>query len=255
MVSNKFAIHTNTLSSVYMDSSIKSKQTSQLLFGELLIIKSVRNNFYYIENYHDGHCGWVYKEVFAFLPAIEFERLKDRPVARICYPLASVIDVEDKSSLHLPAGSCLHDYEPQSGSFKIAKRVYKVAKESVLYLDHGQLDDIDRVTSSLMNAPFQEGGKSILGIDASGFVQLVFAMCGFPLPRGSQQQSKIGVSVYSLEQLRIGDVVFTQQEGVILKTYIYLGHDRLVSMEEKIIDIELSEIQNCTSSLLIRRLV
>lgn len=255
MISRKFAIHTNTLSSIYMDSSIKSKITSQLLFGELLIVKSQRDDFYYIENYQDGHCGWIYKESFSFLSSIEFERLKDRAMVRIFSPLTKVLDEESGTSLFLPAGSCLHDYELKKGCFRINKKEFHIASEDISYHADGELKELEKYLDPFLNAPFLEGGKSILGIDMSGLVQLIYSLCGFSLPRNAQQQSKIGVSVYSLDQVRTGDLIFVYHDDMVKQIYIYLDRNKVISLKEQVVVLNLSELEKCTSPLLIRRLV
>lgn len=249
------AIHTNTLSSVYTDSTIKSKQSSQLLFGELCIIKSERNNFCYIESNIDSYCGWVHKDVFAPLSPIEYERLKDRATAQICLPLAQAIDVEKGEMLHLPAGSFAHDYNAKDNSFYIAKRRYQVFPDTVTYCPYGQLGALESIALSFIGAPLMDGGKSILGIDTGGYIQLIFSLCGFRTPRGCQEQLQMGVPVYSTEQLRMGDVIFIVAHDMVEQSFVYLGDNRIINVQEKVKITELSKIENLTSSVVIRRLV
>lgn len=255
MASSTYAIHINTLSPVYLDSDIKSKQTSQLLFGELCRIKSHRNAFLYIESNIDRHHGWVYKNAFIFLTAIQYERLKDRPTAQVAIPLANAIDIEDRSLLYLPAGSFIHDYDSQNNSFYISKKQYQIYPNSILIPINKQIDIVESIALRFINAPFQEGGKSILGFDMQGYIQLVYSLCGFQIPRNIQEQVKMGVSVYSLEQLRVGDIIFVLAKYIVTKSYIYIGENKTIGIEEKVKIIALSEIEKQTSSIVIRRLV
>ena len=58
-----------------------------------------------------------------------------------------------------------------------------------------------------LNAPYLWGGKSILGIDCSGFTQLVFSLSGIQIPRDAYQQEKIGESVDFVD-IKPFDLVF-----------------------------------------------
>ena len=59
-----------------------------------------------------------------------------------------------------------------------------------------------------LNAPYLWGGKSPFGIDCSGFVQMVFKICGYRLFRDSWQQANQGKSVKMVKQGKPGDLVF-----------------------------------------------
>ena len=41
-----------------------------------------------------------------------------------------------------------------------------------------------------LNSPYQLGGKTMLGIDCSGLVQLVLEICGIAIPRNTSDQIK-----------------------------------------------------------------
>jgi cell wall-associated NlpC family hydrolase len=68
------------------------------------------------------------------------------------------------------------------------------------------------VAESLIGAPYLWGGKTSLGLDCSGLVQLAFAQCGKALPRDSDmQEAGVGEALPGtpeLSGLRRGDLVF-----------------------------------------------
>ena len=250
-----YAIHISSLSSVYLNSTEKSKQTSQLLFGEVCAVKSERDNFYYIENYNDKHCGWVIKTSFALIERSEYNILKEQQAQRVCLPLVETINLEDNTIVYLPAGSLIRAFNPVSKVFYVQGVKYCVRYDSIIAMPYGLIDSIEKTALAFLNAPLMYGGKSILGLDASGYIQLIFSLCGYALPRSSQEQMNVGVSVYSLEQLRLGDVVFVSKDEVVIYSYIYLGEERFIGVEEKVKICNLSEIDIDTYTITIRRLI
>lgn len=251
----KYAIHINALSSIFQDSSEKSKQTSQLLFGELCTIKSERDDYYYIENSHDKHSGWVLKFTLLELTFQEFDRLKAEALLRVCMPLVDVFNLKDKTVLRLPLGSIIPNYNPDSNKFTIGDSEFQIHSSFVSYLPHGSLDGILEVALALRNTPFMSGGKSVLGLDKSGFVQLVFNLCGYSIPRNTPDQQKVGISVNGIENLEKGDLLFILNNDIFLDSYVYLADNEMVGVGRVVQVCTLDELDISSSSLIIRRLV
>jgi cell wall-associated NlpC family hydrolase len=91
------------------------------------------------------------------------------------------------------------------------------------------------VAVKYLNAPYLWGGKSPFGIDCSGFVQMVFKICGYRLFRDSWQQSNQGKSFRDIEQGRPGDLVFFKNpEGKVNHVGIMLEGDRIIHASGKV---------------------
>lgn len=251
----QYAIHVNSLSSVFQNSTEKSQQTSQLLFGEVCVIKSERENFYYVENHVDKHCGWVDKGAFNLIEKSEYNILKEQRARQVCVPFTEVVLLEDNTILYLPAGSRIRAYNEVLKTFYVNGAKYSMHTRVITAISYGSMDKIESIALSFLNAPFMYGGKSIFGMDKTGFIQLVFSLCGYSLPRNVQEQINAGVSVYSLNQLRVGDVVFISKEGEFLDSFIFLNDDKLIGVKEKVKICNLSEIDDNTNIVTIRRLV
>jgi cell wall-associated NlpC family hydrolase len=77
------------------------------------------------------------------------------------------------------------------------------------------------VAERFLGAPYLWGGKTNLGVDCSGLVQVALAACGIPCPRDSDMQEKtlgepIALSCSMLNQLQRGDLLFWEGHVAIV---------------------------------------
>jgi hypothetical protein len=104
----------------------------------------------------------------------------------------------------LPMGARLHGYERGPCLATEAGCVPLCHLRRIGEFDH----DPAAVAERLVGSPYRRGGRSFRGIDCSGLAQLVFGLCGLPLPRETDQQQMLGEAVPEGEPLRRGDLVF-----------------------------------------------
>jgi cell wall-associated NlpC family hydrolase len=105
-------------------------------------------------------------------------------------------------------------------------------------LDQWETDPV-AVAESLIGAPYLWGGKTSLGLDCSGLVQLAFAQCGKAVPRDSDmQEAGVGEALPvtpELSGLRRGDLVFWKGHVGLMRDAATLlhanGHHMLVVSE------------------------
>src|SRR5204862_2687440 len=68
--------------------------------------------------------------------------------------------------------------------------------------------DFVAVAERFVGTPYLWGGKSSLGIDCSGLVQVALNACGIPCPRDTDMQEKALGKPTSLAGLQSGDLIF-----------------------------------------------
>ena len=64
------------------------------------------------------------------------------------------------------------------------------------------------IAQTLLNAPYLWGGKNVMGMDCSGFTQVVYAATGVNLLRNAREQITQGEVVASLADAQPGDLAF-----------------------------------------------
>jgi cell wall-associated NlpC family hydrolase len=68
--------------------------------------------------------------------------------------------------------------------------------------------DFVAVAERFLEAPYVWGGKTALGLDCSGLVQIALAACGIAAPRDTDMQESLGAAADPAGGLRRGDLLF-----------------------------------------------
>ena len=191
--------------------SDKSEMVTQLLFGEVYEVLEEQKKWVLIRNQGDQYECWIDRK--QHMPISEKVELT-QTIRSTFAPLAS-----GSQTWFLPAGSKVN-----SGEFTIGKRKFSFEGSN----DPAKKDPI-LYANQLVGAPYLWGGKSILGIDCSGFVQVVYSCCGIQLPRDAYQQADVGETVDFVETAKAGDLAyFDNEEGRITHVGIMLDGEHII---------------------------
>ncbi|MNL48577.1 Gamma-D-glutamyl-L-lysine endopeptidase [compost metagenome] len=80
-----------------------------------------------------------------------------------------------------------------------------------------------------LNAPYLWGGRSILGIDCSGFTQVCYKILGIKLKRDAYQQADQGELVSFINEGKLGDLAFFDNaEGRITHVGILINSHQII---------------------------
>lgn len=105
-----------------------------------------------------------------------------------------------------------------------------------------------------LGAPYRWGGRSALGVDCSGYLQLVAHSCGYYLPRDAVQQSRCGkpVSVQP-DAWEPGDLVFFHEP--VDHVAFYAGEGAILHARGRVQEQEFELIEELMQSVVaVRRL-
>ncbi len=189
-----------------------SEMTSQLLFGEVFLIVAQEESWTRIMCDYDGYEGWISTAQLSYLKPDSFW---------------AKFDYRVQTEFLLPTDSGGQTIQTMMGS-----SVRRNGHQPTLL---PKPENLVATAKSYLNAPYQWGGRSLFGIDCSGFMQVVFKICGVKLLRDAYQQASQGQAVDSLDEVRMGDLAFFENDkNCITHVGMMLGPGQIIHASGKV---------------------
>jgi SH3-like domain-containing protein len=190
----------------------RSELGTQLLLGEIVRILERRGEGAWcrVENETDGYRGWVRSWGLAEVDARRAAAWRRRARARIGVLYAEAREAPRRGALVTPLvwGVRVVPLERRGRHRRIALPDGRDAwVETEAIADRRPPDLITRVRS-LLGVPYLWGGRTAVGIDCSGFTQLVLAERGISIPRDAADQERRSRVIADRRGGRAGDLVF-----------------------------------------------
>ena len=213
-----------TITPVRQEPSEGSEQLTQLLFGEVCEVLDRLPRWTKIRSTLDGQEGWVDFKMLS--PAYSLSPITySLPATVVATPIAIATAMETGEELMLTLGTRLPNYS--HGTFEVLGKQYLIDPSSVntalstasiasdlqpqgrsTDIVDLQRSDLITIAQSLLNTPYLWGGKNAMGMDCSGFTQVVYATQGINLLRNAREQMTQGELVPSLAEAQPGDLAF-----------------------------------------------
>ena len=213
----EYVIANTTVVPVRENPSEGAEQLTQLLFGEVCEVLDRLPRWTKVRSTLDGQEGWVDFKMLS--PASNLSPLTSNLEAVVATPMAAATPMDGGADLLLTLGTRLPNYS--HGTFEVLGQQYLIdptcvnittAQRSTGEADLQQSDlqrsDLATIAQSLLNAPYLWGGKNLMGMDCSGFTQVVYAAMGVNLLRNAREQMTQGELVPSLAEAQPGDLAF-----------------------------------------------
>ena len=207
----------------------RKEMVSQLLFGETMeVIKERGELWVKVKSLHDGYEGWTTRSLLQFVDAAT---AGTRSVF-VCTDLISEVKIGERL-LKIPFGASLPFLADGKGrmgelEYQFSGNCWNRDKQEK------NIEQLKQFVQPWINAPYLWGGRTPLGVDCSGFVQVLFKMIGIDLCRDAWQQAQEGHSIKKYRDSLPGDLAFFDNREDIVHVGILLGDNKIVHASGKV---------------------
>jgi len=209
----------------------QGEMTNQLLFGDTVkVLKQKGDKWIKVRGLSDGYEGWISK---LLLDEVSEKEAKAGIISAnvAAEPINTVLI--NQLPMQIPLGASLPALEGSQG--KINGLVYQFNGKSINRSEiKPDSSSIKQLVAPWINAPYMWGGKTVFGVDCSGFVQVNFKMLGIDLPRDAWQQAQEGKIVDKLKEAQAGDLAFFDDHDEIVHVGILLSNDTIIHASGKV---------------------
>ena len=208
--------------------SHRTEMVSQLIFGECCEVLEQIKEWSRVRVKYDEYEGWCTSVHLTEIDGKEYESvgsLTPEWVASLEY---------NGHPMMVPMGS--HMTAMKNGRAQWRKnQVHYKGKTWEPGDQEADAKAIRQLTLKFLNIPYLWGGKSVFGIDCSGYAQTVYKFLGIPILRDAWQQATQGEPVGFLEETKTGDLAFfDNEEGRITHVGILLKPNEIIHASGKV---------------------
>lgn len=199
----------------------KNGLETEVLFGETVTVYENKDGWSWVQLARDRYVGYVPSDVLSKDIIKPTHRVK--ALGTFVYPVPTI---KSPPLAHLSLGTEISIVEEVDGFVQLATGGFAVARH-ISPRDRKARDFVE-VAERFIGTPYLWGGRTRVGIDCSGLVQVSLQAAGFHPPRDTDmQQAEVGSSVLvpeDLEGLQRGDLIFWKGHVGIMVDGIMMLH-------------------------------
>ncbi len=218
MLLTKKGICTLCALSLRTEPNNRKELCTQALFGELYSIQaySPDKKWALIRLLADGYEGWIDALQVHEITENFYQLIQNSPKALCADPMAKVYTAQPPP-FYISLGSTLPLFELSSHEFLMGEHApWHYEGKAIFTPLPPSPSQLLSYALQFLNVPYLWGGKTIFGIDCSGFVQQVFQLSGYSLLRDAYQQATQGQEIVHIQEAQTGDLAFFEREGRIV---------------------------------------
>jgi cell wall-associated NlpC family hydrolase len=226
----EFAICCVPVCSMRSEASHRSEIVSQLLFGEpCIILEHGKEYWVKIQSRYEGYEGWCQNGQVTLIDEEQYlskgNNYMDDYINEVNY---------NGQKMMVPLGSSLTTINNGEAHWKknIVRFTGRSWNSDTAAMNEATIRDI---AYRFLNTAYLWGGKSVFGIDCSGFAQTVYRFLDIPLPRDAYQQAGLGEVIGFVMEAKCGDLAFFDNaEGRITHVGIMLNDQEIIHSSVKV---------------------
>jgi len=197
---------------------------TQALYGELVTVYDEEEGWAWAQLARDGYVGWIAAN--SLWSRLYAPTHRVRAPRTFVYPRPSI---KDPPIVALPLGAELAIVEERD-SFLVTSEGGFVYRSHLVSIG-APVADFVAVAETLTHCPYLWGGKTSMGVDCSGLVQMALLLFGVEAPRDSDlQEAALGARVEAGAPLARGDLVFWKGHVGIMRDASTLLHANATHM-------------------------
>lgn len=209
----------------------RSEMVNQILFGEHYKVVEKRAKWLKIRLAHDNYEGWICKKQHLEIDKEQYKSLSGT-TPYYNYNLIDALSTEKGEMIPISLGSTLPFYNGETATINKSEFQFEGAHKPCE--KHNKHDIVDTAYMYL-HAPYLWGGRTPMGIDCSGFTQMVYRLNGRAIPRDASQQIELGSTLSFIEEAEAGDLAFFDDaEGNIIHVGIILENNQIIHASGKV---------------------
>ncbi len=221
-----------------------AEQCTQMLFGELCAVLEEQPRWKRIQLEYDGQEGWVDAKMICPMKSDEYDAYKSllKNAAIVAFPIVFAVSENNGQTIPLTAGTRLTNYN--SGRFEVLGVGFRI--DPTMVIDAPMVMNQQNLLQTVrffINVPYLWGGKNALGMDCSGFTQVILSLFGKTILRNASEQSTQGSEVSRLDDAHAGDLAFfDHNDKKISHVGILIDQERIIHCSGRVKVEKLDEI-------------
>lgn len=168
--------------------------------------------------------GWVVNNQILEISKEDYKEIERLENTRCVADLVSFVESDDNDLMPIVLGSTVTNTSLSKHRFEGN-------------LTSGSRNKANLINTALLylNTPYLWGGRTPLGLDEAGFVQMVYKLNGINLLRKAQEQATQGTALSFIEESETGDLAFfDNSEGVIDHVGLIMENNYIIHVDGKV---------------------
>ncbi|WP_143962275.1 C40 family peptidase [Litoribacter populi] len=220
-----------SVATVYQEARPGAGLITQLLFGETYRVLEIdpRKRYLRIECNQNKIQGWLLATQHQSIEPEEFEAFNESDYQLTTSPVSHITFKNQK--IYILPGSHLH--VAQNELFDLSQSL-QFSGSSRPRFQKADREELMEIAKMFVNVPYLSGGRSFFGLGAGSFIQLVYKIAGYKVPKFLSQLMVFGKRIEPSEAQPGDLLIFYNEMQLPEHMGLYIGGERIIHMRGKV---------------------